>query len=177
MAKSRMPSAPIAARSALRPADHEGNSETSAPRFILCACNGFRNGKSLLNDMPSARDRLPRIPQAGRRLARLRRAIHHARARPARQHRRPNRSLQIDGNLIARGADVVPDFRNLLQGRKRKKRLSPLLQIHRMNFIDQRSQRRPSTTPRRSGRTQQFGPALFDQPADRGLAGNASRRA
>ena len=65
----------------------------------------------------------PRVPQTGGRFARFRRAIHHARARPARQHRGPNRSLQVDRNVIARRANVIPHSRDLLQRRHRKQRL------------------------------------------------------
>ena len=130
----------------------------------LSHCLG--DGKILVDDMRSASDHRARVPKAGGRLARLRRTIHHARARPACQHRGPNRSLQIDRNVIARCANVIPDFRDLLQSRNREQRFPPSSQTHGVHPIRQRPLRRSRPAPRRSGRAQKFGPSFFDQPAD-----------
>ena len=58
------------------------------------------DGQVLLDHVLPSCDCPPCVPQC-RRLSRLRRPKHHACARPPRQHRRPNRSLQIDRDLIS----------------------------------------------------------------------------
>ena len=126
--------------------------------------------------MRSPRHHAARVPQARRRLARLRRTIHDARSRPPRQHRRSNRSLQIDRNVVPRAAHVVPHARNLLRRRNGEQRLPPSDQIHGMHPVHQRTLRRTRPATRRSRRTQQLGPTLFDKPSDL-ASGNASRRA
>ena len=125
--------------------------------------------KVLLDDVPATHHRLPRVPQARWRLSRVRSPIHSTCPRPPRQQCRSQRALQIYRNVVVRVTYVIPNRNGALQGQNRKQRFSPCLQVHGVHLIDQRPQPRPASAPRRSRRAQQFGPPLFNQPADKRL--------
>ena len=81
----------------------------------------FGDGEILLDDVQTARKRLTRVPQARRRFARLGCAIDHVRPRPSCQKRRAHGSLQIDGDVVMCGADIVPCPCDILRSVEREK--------------------------------------------------------